>query len=404
MNFKIIPGGGITSAAGFMAGAAQAAIKKPGRFDVALVSSKVPAAAAAVFTTNKYQAAPVLISKKHLEKRRIQGFVVNSGCANACTGDGGLRDALMMAEASAAVLGCGANEVLVASTGVIGVPLPMDKVKKGIKEAGENLHADNGPLAAQAIMTTDTFAKELAVQFEITGKTITVGGMAKGSGMIHPNMATMLGFVTTDAAISAECLQKALSFANEDSFNMVTVDGDTSTNDCLLVLANGLAGNAPITDKNSDSYILFEQALTYICTELAILVAKDGEGATKLMEVKVYNAPSKTEAALGARAIAGSNLVKAALFGEDANWGRIICALGYSGAEFDPGVVDVYLGDVKVAEAGCSLGFDEEAAAKVLSGKKVTINVDLKTGKAEATAWGCDLTYDYVKINGSYRT
>ncbi len=404
MDYVIIPDGGATSAYGFVAGVAQAAIKKPGRYDIALLYSTVPAVGAGVFTTNVFRAAPVQISEQHLSGGRMRGVVVNSGCANACTGEQGRRDALEMAAIAAGVLGCDVTEILVASTGVIGVHLPMAKVSAGIREAAANLSAANGALAAQAIMTTDTVPKELAVSFNLGGKTVTVGGMAKGSGMIHPNMATLLSFITTDASISAACLQAALKEAVAKSFNMVTVDGDSSTNDSLIVLANGQAGNSIITESNTPEYRLFTEALGFVCIELAKMIARDGEGASKLMEVKVLNAPSEEDARLGAKAIAGSNLVKAALFGEDANWGRVVCALGYSGAKFNPDLVDVYLGDLLVAKNGSGLAFDEEKAAQILKEKTIVIIVDMKQGPAEATAWGCDLTYEYVRINGDYRT
>jgi len=404
MKFEYITGGGITTPSGFSAGVAEAGIKKAGRYDLALVASRVPAAAAGVFTTNRFSAAPVRVSAEHLKKGKAHGFVVNSGCANACTGEAGFSDARTMAAAAADVIGCQAREFLVASTGVIGIPLPMEKVLKGIKKAGENLSPSAGKLAAQAIMTTDTFPKEVAVGFELDGKKVTMGAMAKGSGMIHPNMATLLGFITTDAAITPQCLQKALTSANDGSFNMVSVDGDTSTNDSLIVLANGLAGNRTIDNENNGDFRTFVQALNVVCVELAKMIARDGEGATKLMEVQVVNAPSLEDARKAARSIAASNLVKAALFGEDANWGRIVCALGYSGAEFDPDLVDVCLGDLAVAKNGGGLMFDEGRALKILQEKTVVIKVDLKSGPAAATAWGCDLTYDYVKINGAYRT
>lgn len=404
MLYRTVNGGGITSPLGFMAGVAQAAIKKPGRYDIALVVSQVKAAAAGVFTTNKFMAAPVQLSKENLLSGQARGFVVNSGCANACTGQEGLMDAREATREAARVIGCGAEEMLIASTGVIGVPLPMEKVLGGIRTAGQNLSADNGHLAAQAIMTTDTFSKETALQFTVEGKTVTVGAMAKGSGMIHPDMATLLTFVTTDAAITAECLREALLAANRDSFNMVTVDRDTSTNDSFFILANGLAGNTPISDKESSGYTLFCGALQTVCRKLARMIARDGEGATKLIEVRVINARSLEDARKSARAITASNLVKAAVFGEDANWGRIICALGYSGADFDPGQVDVYLGKLPVAKNGRGLDFDEKAAGVILQQEELVITVDLKQGTYSATAWGCDLTYDYVKINGAYRT
>lgn len=404
MKINVIEGGGITSPLGFLAGVAQAAIKKPGRYDLAVMASKVPAIAAAVFTTNKFQAAPVLVSRAHLNNETSIGFVVNSGCANACTGQPGLQDAQEMTKTAALAIGCQHNEMMVASTGVIGVTLPMEKVLQGINEACSNLSEANGKLAAQAIMTTDTFAKEVAVQFELDGKTVTIGAMAKGSGMIHPDMATLLGFVTTDIAISKECLKKALSESNINSFNMVTVDRDTSTNDSLFVFANGQADNKLINSVDSHGFKLFQEALTYICTELAKMIARDGEGATKLVEVQVLEANTLSDARIAARSIAASNLVKAAIFGEDANWGRVICALGYSGAEFDPDLVDVYIGDLQVAKNGQGLKFDEDAAAQILQNKEVVIKVVLKQGLVNATAWGCDLTYEYVRINGDYRT
>lgn len=403
MELKKITGG-ITSPQGFMSGAAQAEIKKADKYDIALVVSSKPASAAAVFTTNKFQAAPVLVSKKNLAGGVARGFVVNSGCANACTGEQGLIDAEKMVEKASQMIGCPSSQIMVASTGVIGVSLPMEKVLGGIEKAAQCLDSKGGKLAAQAIMTTDTFLKETAVEFELGEAKITIGAMAKGAGMIHPDMATLLAFITTDAAISAQCLQEALNSANEDSFNMVTVDGDTSTNDSLFVLANGMAGNTPIEDTLSPEYKDFASALKTVCVEMARLIARDGEGATKLMEVRVINAPDPKGARSAARAIAGSSLVKAALFGEDANWGRIVCALGYSGAEFNPALVDVYLGDLPVAKDGGGLSFDEEKAAEILKEKSIIILVDLKQGTEKATAWGCDLTYDYVKINGAYRT
>ncbi len=405
MTFKVIEGGGITTPQGFKAGVAHAGIKYQGRYDLALVFSECSAVGAGVFTTNKFQAAPVLVSRQHLAaQEKLRGFVVNSGCANACTGDEGLADARMMAQVAAEVTGCRVEEFLVASTGVIGVPLPMEKVRQGIIEAGKNLSVEAGALAAQAIMTTDTVPKEIGIEVEIDGKRVILGAMAKGSGMIHPNMATMLGFVTTDAAISKECLQKALVIANKDSFNMVTVDGDTSTNDTLAVLANGLAGNSLIDNPESEEFQLFTAALQQVCVYMARMIARDGEGATRLLEVKVVNSPSQEDARIAARTIAGSNLVKAAIFGQDANWGRIICALGYSGAEFAPEEVDVYLGELLVAEKGRGLAFDETVARRILEQDEVVVTVDLHAGEYAATAWGCDLSYDYVKINADYRT
>ncbi|QNB47490.1 bifunctional glutamate N-acetyltransferase/amino-acid acetyltransferase ArgJ [Thermanaerosceptrum fracticalcis] len=404
MNFVYIPGGGITSPQGFVAGVAQAGIKKTDRYDMALVYSKTPATAAGVYTTNKFLAAPVQISQKHLANGIARGFVVNSGCANACTGREGLENAYLMAAKAAEIIGCMPEEVVVASTGVIGVQLPMPKIIKGIEEAGAAPSREKGQLAAQAIMTTDTCSKEIAIELELGGEKVILGGMAKGSGMIHPNMATMLGFITTDAAISPHCLQAALKEATDLSFNMITVDGDTSTNDMVAVFANGLAGNGEIKDKESSDYKTFARALTEVCIALAKMIAQDGEGATKLIEVKVENAPNNRAARVIAKTIAGSSLVKTAIFGEDANWGRIICAVGYSGVDFNPDSVDVYLGNLPVARDGAGLTFDEEDARKILQEDKIVIKVDMKQGEGQATAWGCDLSYDYVKINAAYRT
>ena len=401
-NFEIVPGG-VTVAAGFLAGAACASIKKADKPDVALIFSSVPAAAAGVFTLNRVKAAPVVVSMKRLEKGSARAVVVNSGNANACNGNQGMKDALAMTAEAAAVLDIPADGVLVASTGVIGQKMPMDKVLTGIREAVKQVSSYGGNHVAQAIMTTDTFSKEAAVRLKLGGKTVTIGGTAKGSGMIHPNMATMLCFITTDAAISAPCLKKALQHAVDLSFNMITVDGDSSTNDMALVMANGMAGNKAIEEENPD-YIYFRDALTAVCTSLAQAIARDGEGATKMIEVKVLGAATDRDARLAARTVAGSSLVKAAVFGNDANWGRVICAAGYSGACFDPDKVDIFLGQVQVAADGGSLEFSEEQALEELKKDAVTITLDLKFGGCDATAWGCDLSYDYVKINADYRT
>ncbi len=405
MEFAVVKGGGVTTPRGFTAGVAEAGIKYQGRYDLALVVSEDPAVGAGVFTTNKFAAAPVQVSRQHLAaKTGCRGFVVNSGCANACTGQEGLAAAKMMTKVAAEVTGYQPEEFLVASTGVIGVNLPIEKVQQGIREAGRSLSYERGSLAAQAIMTTDTRAKEIALQIEIEGKKVSLGGMAKGSGMIHPNMATMLGLVTTDVAITGECLQQALVMANEESFNMVTIDGDTSTNDTLVVLANGRAGNTLIEDVQSTAFRLFSEALCEVCLSLAKMIAGDGEGATKLLEVKVINAPSLVDARKAARSVAGSSLVKAAIFGKDANWGRIVCALGYSGAEFEPDSVDVYLGELLVAQKGRGLDFNEAEARKILAKDEVLIIIDLKAGTFAGRAWGCDLSYEYVKINADYRS
>ncbi|MCL6635868.1 MAG: bifunctional glutamate N-acetyltransferase/amino-acid acetyltransferase ArgJ, partial [Peptococcaceae bacterium] len=357
--------GGVTAAAGFLAGTAFAGIKRKLKRDVAVLYSAVPAAAAGVFTTNRVKAAPVLLTMERAAAGRAQAVVVNSGNANACNGEQGMRDALAMAAETAKALSIPEETVLVASTGVIGQKMPMERVIPGIRTAVANLGPDGGAMAAEAIMTTDTCPKEAAVRFELGGKQVTVGGMAKGSGMIHPNMATMLCFLTTDAAISPACLKKALKYAVDRSFNMVTVDGDTSTNDMAIVLANGMAANEEIVNEGID-YTLFRDALADVCMRLAVAVARDGEGATKLIEVEVRNAATEKDARLAARAVAGSTLFKAAVFGRDANWGRVLCAAGYSGAEFDPEKVDIFLGDEQVAREGESLSFSEERALEIL--------------------------------------
>lgn len=402
LNSKHVSGG-VTAAAGFLAGTAFAGIKKKDKRDVAIIHSTVPAAAAGVFTLNKVKAAPVLVTMERIAGGRAQAVVVNSGNANACNGGQGMRDALAMTAEAAEALSIPEATILVASTGVIGGKMPMDKVLPGIRAAAGQVSKDGGPLAAEAIMTTDTFPKEAAVRLELGGKWVTVGGMAKGSGMIHPNMATMLCFITTDAAIAPACLKQALEYATDRSFNMVTVDGDTSTNDMAVIMANGMAGNREIEGEGQD-YALFLDALTEVCTRLAVAIARDGEGATKLIEVEVLNAATEEDARLAARAVAGSTLFKAAVFGRDANWGRVICAAGYSGADFDPERVDIFLGDEQVAKDGGSLEFSEERALEILSGDTVKVTLDFKTGQFSATAWGCDLTYDYVKINADYRT
>lgn len=396
--------GGITAPKGFKAAGVAAGIKKKsGNKDLAIIYSEQMASAAGVFTTNKVKAAPLMVTMANLEDGKAQGIVVNAGNANACTGEQGKENALAMAGAAASKLGLGEKDMLVTSTGVIGVQLPMDRIITGITKAAEAIAYDGGKDAAQAIMTTDTYAKELALKVVIGGKEVTLGAMAKGSGMIHPNMATMLGFVTSDAAIEPGLLKQALRYAIDKSFNMITVDGDTSTNDMVVVLANGMAGNQEITAENED-YVLFRDALAEICIIIAKEIARDGEGATKLIEATVKGARNIEDARKAAKAIVGSNLFKCAVFGADANWGRVICAVGYSGAEFDASNVDIYLGHVKTAEKGVPLDFSEEEAKEVLEQKEVKVLVDLGEGEAEATAWGCDLTYDYVKINGSYRT
>lgn len=402
--------GGVTAAEGFEAAAAAAGIKYQGRDDMALIYSGTPCRAAGTFTTNVVKAAPVKWDQKIVaEAPYVQAVVVNSGIANACTGAEGYGYCKETAEEAAKVLGVPETAVLVASTGVIGMRLPMDRLKKGIsllKEAkGEG--AEKGTAAAKAIMTTDTVHKEIAVQVELGGKTVTIGGMCKGSGMIHPNMCTMLAFVTTDAAISKEMLQRAVSADVKDTYNMISVDGDTSTNDTLLVLANGLAGNPEITEENED-YRTFAAALNEVNTYLAKKMAGDGEGATALFEVKIVGAESKEQAVTLSKSVVTSSLVKAAIYGHDANWGRILCAMGYSGAQFDPEKVDLFFesaaGRIHIIENGVAVDYSEEEATRILSEPEVTAIADVKMGTASAVAWGCDLTYDYVKINADYRS
>ncbi|MEW6574001.1 MAG: bifunctional glutamate N-acetyltransferase/amino-acid acetyltransferase ArgJ [Bacillota bacterium] len=394
--------GGVTAPAGFKASGVAAGIKKSKK-DLALLYSEVPAAAAGVFTTNRVKAAPLVITAERLEKGVAQAVVINSGNANACTGPEGYADALAMARAAARALKIPEERVLVGSTGVIGQRLPVIKIEEALPAAAEALDGTGHLAAAEAIMTTDTVVKEAAVRFSVGGNECAVGGMAKGSGMIHPNMATMMAFLTTDAAVGPGLLRRALKSAVDASFNMITVDGDTSTNDMVVVMANGRAGNAEITGEGPD-YERFVAALTAVAVQLAKKVARDGEGATRLIEVCVKGASSVADARKAARAIAASNLVKSAVFGRDANWGRILCAAGYSGASFDPEKVDIFLGLEQVAADGAGLPFSEERASAELEQDPVVITVDLKEGTGMATAWGCDLTYDYVRINASYRT
>ncbi|MGE5453742.1 MAG: bifunctional glutamate N-acetyltransferase/amino-acid acetyltransferase ArgJ [Methylocystaceae bacterium] len=396
--------GGITAVPGFKAQGVYAQIKYKNIRDVAVIFAEEPCPTAAVFTTNVVKAAPLKVTRKHLVNGRAQAIVINSGNANACTGSQGDADAERMAETAAASLGIDPELVLVASTGVIGVSLPIDRVEAGIKDACTSLEVNGAHNAALAIMTTDTQAKEIALEFEVGGRTVHLGAMAKGSGMIHPNMATMLGFITTDVNIAQAVLYQALKAAVEDSFNMISVDGDTSTNDMVIAMANGYALNPIIDVIGSRPYNQFVAALGYVCQYLALMIAADGEGATKLIEVQVENAPSKGDARKAARAVVSSDLTKSAVYGEDPNWGRIICAVGYSGAEFDPNQVDIYLGEVQVAADGMGLTFNEEQAIAELKKEKVIIRINMKQGEEGAVAWGCDLTEDYIRINASYRT
>ncbi|NLK00780.1 MAG: bifunctional ornithine acetyltransferase/N-acetylglutamate synthase [Clostridia bacterium] len=398
--------GGITSVKGFKAAGIHCGIKKV-KLDLALIYSSEPCAAAGVFTKNVVRAAPIIVSQEYLEGGSARAVVVNSGVANACTGEKGMEDARKMAKAAGEALHVDPREVVVASTGVIGTALPMDQLLKGINDAADQLSVEGDILAAEAIMTTDTFPKVSAIEAKVGGSPVVFGGMAKGSGMIHPNMATMLGFITTDAAITPSLLKKALQKAVDRSFNMITVDGDTSTNDMVVILANGTAENTLI-DTDGEDFHKFEKALEYICVDLAKMIVKDGEGATKFAEVVVKGAPSAVDARTIAMSVASSNLVKTAIFGEDANWGRILAAAGYSGVDFDPDKVDVFLegspGIEQVAVKGSALDFSEEKASEILREEQIKILIDLNQGEGKGRAWTCDLTYDYVKINASYRS
>lgn len=402
--------GGVTAAKGFLAAGVEAGIKYQNRKDIAMVYSKTPCRAAGVFTTNVVKAAPVLWDKEVVESEwEAQAIVVNSGIANACTGKLGYEYCRETAGAAADALEISPQSVLICSTGVIGMQLPMEKMTEGVRMLAKAIKPgeEAGTDAAKAIMTTDTRNKQVAVKVTIGGKEVTIGGMCKGSGMIHPNMCTMLAFVTTDVNISKKLLQEALSADVQDTFNMVSVDGDTSTNDTLLVLANGQAGNHEITEKGAD-YDTFVEALHYVNETLAKKIAGDGEGATALFEVKVIHADNKEDAKTLAKSVITSSLTKAALFGHDANWGRILCALGYSGAKFDPEAIELYLessaGKILIFKDGMAADYSEEEATRILSCSEVTALVDMKMGEAKATAWGCDLTYDYVKINADYRS
>ena len=406
---KIIEDGTVTNPKGYKGAGLHIGIKKKNK-DFALIVSDVEAKAVGTFTTNMVKAAPVLWDKEVVESEwEAQAIVVNSGIANACTGKLGYEYCRETAGAAADALEISPQSVLICSTGVIGMQLPMEKMTEGVRMLAKAIKPgeEAGTDAAKAIMTTDTRNKQVAVKVTIGGKEVTIGGMCKGSGMIHPNMCTMLAFVTTDVNISKKLLQEALSADVQDTFNMVSVDGDTSTNDTLLVLANGQAGNPEITEKGAD-YDAFVEALHYVNETLAKKIAGDGEGATALFEVKVIHADNKEDAKTLAKSVITSSLTKAALFGHDANWGRILCALGYSGAKFDPEAIELYLessaGKILIFKDGMAADYSEEEATRILSCSEVTALVDMKMGEAEATAWGCDLTYDYVKINADYRS
>ncbi len=402
--------GGVTAAKGFEAAGAAANIKYKDRMDMALIYSTVPCRVAGTFTTNVVKAAPVLWDKEVVENSPFaQAVVVNAGIANACTGKQGMEYCREEAQTVSELLQIPENSVLVGSTGVIGMQLPMERINEGIRKlvSARDGSLEAGTTASKAIMTTDTVNKEIAVTITLDGKTVTIGGMSKGAGMIHPNMCTMLAYITTDAAISKTLLQEALSNSIIDSYNMISVDGDTSTNDTCLLLANGLAENAEITEKDAD-YEMFCGALNFVNMYLARKMAGDGEGATALFETTVINAATKQDARILAKSVICSSLCKTALYGHDANFGRFLCALGYSGVTFDPEKVELYFesktGKILIYKDGAATDYSEEEATKILSEPEVTVLVDMKMGTATATAWGCDLTYDYVKINADYRS
>jgi len=398
-----VENGNIASPIGFQAGGMHIGLKRK-RKDLGWLYSQVPAVSAAVYTTNQFQAAPLKVTQESLAATPfLQCVIINSGNANACTGETGIKNAFLMREWFAEQMDVPEHEVAVCSTGVIGEQLPMEKLQIGISKiptADVLHHADD---FSEAILTTDTFVKNVCVSLLIDDRYVTIGGTAKGSGMIHPNMATMLGFITTDAKVNPASLQQALKTAVNDTFNMITVDGDTSTNDMVLLMANGLAGNQELSESHPE-WPTFLEGLNMICTTLAKQIARDGEGATKLIEAHVNGAKSSIDAKIISKSIIGSNLVKAAIFGEDANWGRIVNAIGYSGVTVNPELLTVSLGNIKVVENGLPAVFSEDAAKHYLQSDIIEIFVDLGEGHGSATAWGCDLSYDYVKINASYRT
>ena len=399
---------GVTSPAGFLASGIFCGLKKnPQKKDLALIYSEIPAVSAGVYTKNKVKGAPLTVTKEHLSDNKAQAIIINSGNANTCNGDDGLYKAELTAEACSKALNINKNDVLVASTGVIGVPLNVDTIINGIPSLVSCLSKNNAIDAATAIMTTDTTIKQCGIEVEIGGRKVTIAAMCKGSGMIHPNMATMLSFITTDLNISPKLLKMALKDSVDVSYNRISVDGDSSTNDMVVIMANGLAKNLIIANKNDD-YYKFVQALTTLNIHLAKMIAKDGEGATKLIECTVKNMTTICDAETLSRSVINSSLVKAAIFGSDANWGRILCALGYAGIDFDPNIVDVTFaskaGSILVCENGSSVNFDESKAKEILIEDEVQILINMKLGNCEVTTWGCDLTYDYVKINGDYRS
>ncbi len=403
----ILKDGTITSTPGFQAAGMTAGIKESGKKDLAFIWSEEPAVASVALTQNQFRAAPVALCAGFAEKSHHRGLIINSGNANACTGETGAENALEMCEIIAREMNVETEEIFVASTGVIGKQLPMEIIRKGLQEIPQHLSREGGNEAAEAIMTTDLISKQFSVYFEIEGEIVTISGMAKGSGMIHPNMATMIAVLTTDVNITKEMLDKAFLASVNTSYNMISVDGDTSTNDSAFIFANGKANN-PLIESNSDAYIKFKRALDMVNQTLAKMIARDGEGATKLLEVRVEHARSMADAQSVAKAVVTSSLVKTAIFGEDANWGRIICAIGNSEAEFEPEKVQIYLTDqdrsVQIVENGSGATFDEALLDALLKQDTITILIDLMNGGSVATAWGCDLSYDYVKINADYRT
>ena len=394
---------GVTYAKGFKAAGVKAGIKKSGNLDVAVIYTETPAAIAGTFTQNKVAAAPVYVSKETVATGSARAIVANAGCANACTGKQGMDDAYKTREIAAKELGINADDVIVGSTGVIGVTLPMDKLKKGIKDAVADLSETGSINAANAIITTDTHCKTMTVKFDIGDAEVHMGAIAKGSGMIRPNMATMLCYITTDLNIEQSLLQKALSTCVEKSFNMISVDGDMSTNDTVVVLANGLAGNKKITEENAD-YDIFCSNLMALCVELAKEIAADGEGASKFLTINVKGAKSFADAKTVGMAVANSPLVKTAFFGEDPNWGRVICAVGYSGADMVPEKTVVKFGGITIFDCGVGAQYDSESLVKVMRENDIVIDIELNLGDSDATVWTCDLSYEYVKINGEYHT
>lgn len=403
-NIKISNTPKLSDVKGFYGNAIGCEIKKKDKLDLGIVFSEKLCDVYAMYTKNKYQAAPIIVCKEHLKNNVAQALIVNSGNANACTGDEGIEDARIMCEEAAKILGISRDMVVVSSTGVIGQRLPMDKIKSGIIELKDKIKEKNDNNFSLAIMTTDTKMKIVGVEVKIGGKSYNIFGCAKGSGMIHPNMATMLSYIFTDIKIKSSLLKDAFFNSIERSFNSITVDGDTSTNDTAMIFANGMACNDEIDNKNSDDYKIFCEALQYLTNTLARKIVEDGEGATKLIEINVLNAKSESDAKKIAMSIAQSSLVKTAFFGEDANWGRIICALGYSEAEFDIDKVKLSFEDLVLFDKGRNLNFDEDKAKEILSKKEIKLYLDLSYGRANWTVWTCDLSYEYVKINGSYRT